>query len=925
MKTLFILFVFILSGMANDQVEKEVNDFLRRLDGNYKERKEASKQLNNLPVEFYPYLKEHLKKEDIALEVKLRLTKDKMYPLRAKWLHKKRMEWFHKNLIEAYEKFGHKNKKWDADARKTLELAYQQFDEYWIVQGYAEAIGKASQNAMRKGCKDPLILYLNARSNVGKLYDYRKLQLKKLHLNAAKALRDSQYHPFFKFRVTRLESNYTRYRHNQHVNPNDQDKKRCLKLAESAVPFLKQTLEDPDMPFKELFYNVELLSSAFEMGGKSRMDGFNKVKPILEERFGKSSMELKAIEGSIGINYVSEIRRNSYEESKRAKAEYENILEEAWEMDPARKDIALRLLKSIRKDGNSERFNKWYQNILIAEPDNYDAYKIKMEFLSSSGSVEDYWEYAEEIAEKGGLMVRNLPKVIWKIGAKLSVRDNEKILDFDVLYKNQKMKSLVDKGFSKAKQDFPDNKNLIIEHAESLASMYFWEDAYKLFEEAGNVNQYKGRLSTVVIQQRRNEAELYVKKGFKELTPHFINYKERIQQSFEANLKLGIYKFWQYYRENNKANEKWDLIIEPYLKQRERSFCGDPSLAYNDIENFHKPFKMIGKLREEGNKDPLLYMFWSDVKDNWHKGSESHYYKAATQMAKSNYPDNIKLYAACNGISRLSNFKNISEDIKKDVVQLCQKIPFYVDDKFVNTELYYKLFDGLKDLNLLSEELARPIIDAYKKAGKMSYALMVESHFYSQMGWYTHKQSKKKNWKKINEFNRKSDAALEKAWLLDPYNANIAENLFIKSDRFKKDFGLKLQRALYTLHSNFTVLKDFMSQSSSSHSASLDWANYPHKHARFQLLHYFHTERKAKYDKDERMSHWDDVSRLFENYLKEYPNDTVSRSRYAMFAIHCNKDSVVKEQLKVLGEYTVDWAFGGTKKLKEYQSKYLKE
>ena len=919
----FLLFNSILS--ANDKTESAVNEFLKKLDGNFRERKEASKQLKNLPPEFYPYLEKHLKQQNISMEVKLRLTKETMFPLKAKWLHIKRMDWYQKNIVEAYEKFGNKNPKWDKEVKKAFELILKQFDEYWIVESYSEQISAACQKAMNKGCKDPLILYFFARANVNKLFDYRKLQLKNQHITALNALKNSKYHDYFKFRSTRLAAYYVRFTENQHYHPKPEDKKRCIDLMMESLTYFEKTIQDPEFPFTEFMNNSAQICTVFAEGGLTIIEGFNRIKPYIAKQYGEDSIEVLCVEGLAILDHALMLRKKDYEEGEKANAEALRILEEAWKKDPANIDIAVKILVNIRNKSNRQEFEKWYNNVLLAEPDNFDAYTSKMDFIDNSGTLDDYWAYADEICNRGGMMIRNLPGIMWKLSAKISTGDPAKLFDFDVLYKNQKFKAMIDKGFSKLISEYPENKNIIMEYANSLGAMYFWKEAHEQFVKGGDINRYTGALPMVVLRQRKKEASMYAN-GVKEPIPYFIDFEKRYKAVYDENLAGNNYNLWKDYQSQNEPNEKWDGQIKELLKLRERILAGEPALRNDDITKYHKPYQLGDKLRKEGNRDPLIYLIYAEVKDVWFRDQSPHYYLAAKDIAMSKYPNKIKLHAACMGIYYLSQHKNVSDEIKKDVLQLCQRLPSFIgSENYIWTEQYYYLFSGLSGLNLLSEEIAAPLIKAYSKLGKKDLAFMVESHVNNRLAWYTHKQSKKKDWKKINEYNRKSQQALDKAWEINPHDSNIAQNQFIKSDRFKKDFAIKLQRSLYTLFQNYKVMKDYMSQSKNAHSNSLSWAEFPYPAANFQLLHYDHTEMDAKYNKNAREEHWEDISRLFEQHLSKFPNDTVARSKYAQFAIHCNKTEVIKYQLKNLGEHAIPWALGGMAKLKEYREKYLTE
>ena len=193
----FILSYLMFFCVSADNTQKSVQEFIRKLDGNSQERKLASKELKNLPAEFYPILKKYLKqKENVSIEVTLRLTKAKMVPLRAKWLKYKRINWYKEIIVESYEKHGAKNPKWDKLVKVVHEIALKQFKQDWFISSQSDSLMKACQAAVRKGCQDPLVLYFLARSSRKKLQNTNPWQLKHLHMNAYEKLVKSKYSPY---------------------------------------------------------------------------------------------------------------------------------------------------------------------------------------------------------------------------------------------------------------------------------------------------------------------------------------------------------------------------------------------------------------------------------------------------------------------------------------------------------------------------------------------------------------------------------------------------------------------------------------------------------------------------------------------------------------------------------------------------------
>jgi len=893
MKALLLFFISTFSIFANEKIQQEANEFLRRLDGNYKERKEASKQLNNLPVDFYPYLKKHLEQEDVSLEVKLRLSKEKMFPLRSKWIHNNRMDWYRKHTVEAYKKFGHKNPKWDKEALAALELVLTQFNEYWYIQGYANSIADACEKAIKKGCKDPLILYFNARGKRVKLHNHRNIQLKKMHLSAQAALKKSKYHDYFKFRATRLAGYYIRLKNNYNSQIDNKGQKAGLLKMMESLPYYQETIKDKNFPFVELFYNSEQFCTVYKDCGKSIAEGLSLIKPLLLKQFGENSQELLATEGIVELAQATDLRRNNYEQGRIAQDAAIKTLGDSWNLDPAKQDIAVRILKILKDREDREGFEKWYNNILLADPGNLDAFAAKRDFLHYSGSLDDLWTYGEEIVSKGGPMTKQIPSLIDKIGVKIADSNPKLLFDFNALYKHKRAWELLSRAYEKYSQTFPNDKNYQLLNAYYASYLGYWDEAHQLFTKAGPVNQYKGRISIEKIKETKLEAALYQNKKIPAQVSNEHNFNERIQAAYENKKKGGHYDFWRFYKElngseDNEVQEVFNLLTDDWY--------GKPEVTGNTQVYVQEVFEKLTEIRNKGNKDPLVYMMWAHIKDSWYKGDKSEYFKAAQLMVESKYPANLKLLSICMGTGRLGYQKSVSKQEKDIITKLVKRAPEFVTKKYIWPEQYYYLFNGLSRLKLLSPELAEPIIKKYKDIGQMTEHFLVQAHFNNRMAWYTHSLSKKKNWKLINKYNRDAKISMKNAWMNDPNNAFAAEGLFRFTDKHQGDYTVNLRRALFANPFCYSVMRKFMDESSDPHSRSRYWSTFPILETKVSLLHHKHAldhAKARKEDPDVLNDHWYTVDKSFVAYLNKFPNATVTRSQYALYAIKCNKDNIV--------------------------------
>ena len=81
-----------------------------------------------------------------------------------------RLEWNRRTLAVAYDKVGKKDPRWDGPAREALELAARMFSQQVDPVVSLSDIHGPAKKAVDAGCKDPMILYLYARTSIGPFF-----------------------------------------------------------------------------------------------------------------------------------------------------------------------------------------------------------------------------------------------------------------------------------------------------------------------------------------------------------------------------------------------------------------------------------------------------------------------------------------------------------------------------------------------------------------------------------------------------------------------------------------------------------------------------------------------------------------------------------------------------------------------------------
>ena len=79
-----------------------------------------------------------------------------------------RLAWHRATTVEAYDRVGKKDPKWDAAARKVLEaFANSGASTNLAGKDYLKAADEAAAEALAAGCKDPLVQYIYDRGFYG--------------------------------------------------------------------------------------------------------------------------------------------------------------------------------------------------------------------------------------------------------------------------------------------------------------------------------------------------------------------------------------------------------------------------------------------------------------------------------------------------------------------------------------------------------------------------------------------------------------------------------------------------------------------------------------------------------------------------------------------------------------------------------------
>lgn len=301
-----------------------------------------------------------------------------------------------KTTVEAYEKVGLKNPKWDEAAKKSLNIFAR--IRSWTNGLPNELIPELQTNltcAMKNGCTDPMIRYLNLRFVENQPGTNAAIAFS----DVSSALQQSQYPDIRKYYAT-MWARRTWYHSGQ--KPSEivselttsasnlanalKDKSITLREADQACDFL---IADPWAPYLAKWNCYQTIEAPL-------ISGFNGSCPFLLTKARAYIAYAWNARGNSYADKVSAAGWRLFAERLEIAAE---ALETAWAQDPHDVRICVEMLTVELGQGvGRERLEKWFQRGMKIDPTNYELCSSKMQYLRPRwyGSIEDMIAFGRE-------------------------------------------------------------------------------------------------------------------------------------------------------------------------------------------------------------------------------------------------------------------------------------------------------------------------------------------------------------------------------------------------------------------------------------------------------------------------------------------------------------------------------------------------
>jgi hypothetical protein len=302
---------------------------------------------------------------------------------------RERLEWNRQTLVQAYDKVGKKNSRWDEPARGALDLAARMYSQQKDPVIITDNIHPLAKKAVDAGCGDPLILYVYARTSVGP-FDPGPAEYARRTIAAADAMEASFYPPYRRAVALRYATELIASK----KDPTPEERREAERRLDAIVALLpKSVASDPrGYNWEDGWYT--LLHGVVGMRhrlGADRKTAFDRVDASLADVPGVEAMR-RLLKGSVYIGWGWEARTNAFaaDVSDEQMRTFETRIREAraalnaaWEAKPGEPRVATQMIE-VEKDiggGDRQAMETWFERAMKTDGNDYSACQTKLDWL----------------------------------------------------------------------------------------------------------------------------------------------------------------------------------------------------------------------------------------------------------------------------------------------------------------------------------------------------------------------------------------------------------------------------------------------------------------------------------------------------------------------------------------------------------------
>jgi tetratricopeptide (TPR) repeat protein len=354
--------------------------------------------------------------------------------------------WLQDHLLNAYESHGDKNIKWDDDVRKLLKyVAHMRSLE---LSEPPKALLDQIMLIERKGCMDPLFLYIVSRYDMFRSDYPRAIQSK---IDVYEVLKASSYGPLEKYYAACRAATFSR------KVGIDSKHKSHLYYYNEAIACFQQAVSEPNMIAWDLDMGLRhLVNMIDQLEDREFMNyTYKAVVPALIKRWPNDPDVLRALGyfhlrlgwSARGGEYADKVSDESWSVFTQELNTAALILEKSWAIAPDGMTAAYMTEVELGQGKGRNRLELWFSRAMILKPDNITACEVKLTYLRPRwyGTHQEMMDFGKECVQKKwtGLVPMIMVHTINAIGLDLPKDERP------VFYQNSENWKLMKEGFNK--------------------------------------------------------------------------------------------------------------------------------------------------------------------------------------------------------------------------------------------------------------------------------------------------------------------------------------------------------------------------------------------------------------------------------------------------------------------------------------------
>jgi hypothetical protein len=407
-------------------------------------------------------------------------------------LKQTRLDWNYKTTVDAYQKAGFTSRKWNASAERALaEFACSRADVLETNEPWGEIISTNAAAAIRSGCKDPMIGYLNIRFYMSQTNSPNAFA--SAFRNTADEMQQSSYPKIRKFYASLRAAEQLKFAAGDISNtPPEVHEYRRL-----AMTNLANALEDKFMPVGEVDDACNEMLDALEKNSKQSSDFYQLIEqPIFDNWPNESVSWLLKGRGytqmawsARGNSYAKTVTDDGWKLFNERLAIAEESLDHAWKLNPNDPRIAVKMIGVELGQGKGrDRMELWFNRAMELNTNYYDACYEKLYYLEPKwhGSIEEMLKFGHECVTNQSWGGR-IPLILMDAHNSIQ-RQYIDASEKDDYWKRPDVWSDIKSAFDRFFELNPDETSWYHNYARYAYRAEQWEQLNELIPKLGSVN-----------------------------------------------------------------------------------------------------------------------------------------------------------------------------------------------------------------------------------------------------------------------------------------------------------------------------------------------------------------------------------------------------------------------------------------------------